>query len=768
MGALTAGLLWLWPGTLAVQNVRAQAVPGGPADGIAKMFDALEAVREAIDRSVFDSDELALDLAFEDAEWLVAWVRDSIAFEAYAGVLRGPDGTLMARAGNAYDQAVLLAKLLGNAGYDVRVAEGTLSDEQADALLKELGRERQPRPTGIDLEQLGEALDDLAAVSGFGYEAIAGILAALRQPTVSDAELEQLDAYAAAQADAIRIRELLGAAGVEIGDPSFGTELVEEARHYAWVEYKLGSGDAWSGAHPAFGSALPEGLTEVVATRTFEDTVPGDLLHVIRIESTIERRMGNTIEAISVMQPWERPTATVVGVPITYMNVPGSLAGASSSAAGEALVKAESYFPVLMGAMAPGAQAFDLLGLTAPADVAADPAAGVFRSTAGAGARGATALGGIGGGSEAAAARLERHVLEITLTRPDGHSTTVERVLAQYDDNPEEMARSLAQRITLMVDVGAAPAAYAVDRHVDRLLALRHLAMTLASGSFDPEMPIGASGLMDGLDTSWAGHDLLFEVFRVGAESPADGSVSYRHAPALVAHSTRWTAEAFVVSIDVISNPRRVIRTDADVPTLDVTAMIAAGTWETHAEGALLPESESATSTDTMAAITDALAGGGRLQVLSAGLSGTLDGVDLDDQTLSNIRRDLEAGYAVIVPDSMPVNQPMAGWWRVSLADGETLGLTSDGRGQNLTTYQLLVGGVGILSVAGGALCLGGALGAWSSGLHNRFSGSLLTCLGGVVGGSGMAMSILCPPCGAVLGLVAGAIALLDIVLTFD
>lgn len=71
-----------------------------------------------------------------DLARIYAFVRDEVAFESYQGVLRGAQGTLWGRAGNAADQAVLLYALLRESGLQARFARGTLSQSNAQALLQ--------------------------------------------------------------------------------------------------------------------------------------------------------------------------------------------------------------------------------------------------------------------------------------------------------------------------------------------------------------------------------------------------------------------------------------------------------------------------------------------------------------------------------------------------------------------------------------------------------------------------------------------------------
>ena len=67
-------------------------------------------------------------------EPVFALVRDEIRFESYPGVFRGASGSFLARAGNAADRSLLLARLLELKGVPSRFAVGRLSTEDAERL----------------------------------------------------------------------------------------------------------------------------------------------------------------------------------------------------------------------------------------------------------------------------------------------------------------------------------------------------------------------------------------------------------------------------------------------------------------------------------------------------------------------------------------------------------------------------------------------------------------------------------------------------------
>lgn len=106
-----------------------------------------------------------------DPAKLAEWVNQRIAYEPYAGVVRGAEGTLAAQAGGDWDRAALLQALLAEAGYKSRLKVIERTPEEAaavvDAYLKRPatiaswfagvnGGEPARSPDGVELvKQLG-------------------------------------------------------------------------------------------------------------------------------------------------------------------------------------------------------------------------------------------------------------------------------------------------------------------------------------------------------------------------------------------------------------------------------------------------------------------------------------------------------------------------------------------------------------------------------------------------------------------------------------
>jgi len=99
-----------------------------------------QALKEA-DRSRFEPQAI-IETVGREAPALTDWVAKEIDLLPYRGCLRGAGGTLMDRGGNTLDRSLLLAELLSSAGYEVRLANATLSPEQATAAAAHLSTTR--------------------------------------------------------------------------------------------------------------------------------------------------------------------------------------------------------------------------------------------------------------------------------------------------------------------------------------------------------------------------------------------------------------------------------------------------------------------------------------------------------------------------------------------------------------------------------------------------------------------------------------------------
>lgn len=713
--AARRGLAWLVSVSLAL----GPAAPGvaiaqerDPAvarslERIERFDGQLGRLADALPRGAWDVDELALDLAFEEPEGIAAWVRDRVAYEPYAGLLRGPEGTLLAGAGNTLDQAVLLARLLGDAGFEARVARATLDDEAARALLAAvpLDRSGAERGTVEDddavwtfLEEMGGERDEVEAL--------------LSRSEANVAEMRTSAETAAAELIAV------------LDEPGSGEEVVEatlleEARDYFWVEYALSAEGPWTPLHPA----APEDAawtSELMAEQTLEDDVPAELQHRFRFQAFVERRRGSELEAVPIMAAWERPVANLSGVPLSYASVPDGFASdeAQTMSVQEAIEATTFVLPLFRGDLAEGAQLFDARGNTVPPDAAASPAAGVFQSVGGALGDAVDAVGG-----EEDSVALTAHWLEFTFIEPGGREVTHRRMVLDRlgpdrraagegggelaEGSEADLLAALQETHSFMVSSGAPPRAFVEARAIEGLRSamavLEDTLVASARGEAPSTSPPAESGSARSLPLLQ-----LFRAFEDGAPDE-DGLRSYRPKPALSIVTTAWDGTRS--RTDVVANPRRsLVAGPAGLPRTAFAANVRAGTWETMAERAFLGGGENVV--DTFSYFRHVADEGIETIAISPGRVGDLDRLDVPAETKAAMGEDLARGYAVVAATRTPQAASEVAWWRVDATTGETLGRGGDGRGQaaEYTFKQTLIAGVTI-SVFWGAAGFGACTG---------------------------------------------------------
>lgn len=233
-------------GTTPATDVRDAPDPLTESIDVADVEDAAVAQADRLPPETWELEALALELAF-DLPAIHALVRDHIAFDPYPGVLRGARGTLAARAGNAWDQALLLRELAEASDYDVRFAFGTLDEDAATELLE---------------------------------AALAGPRVPLDDPPIS--ELLPID-VARLRDRAQRDHALLIEA---LGDRPLGGEAESDrtaaVRDHVWVQ-ALDEGGVWRDLDPA--AAFGEARTDATTTAP---SLPPDAWHAVVVRAIAE------------------------------------------------------------------------------------------------------------------------------------------------------------------------------------------------------------------------------------------------------------------------------------------------------------------------------------------------------------------------------------------------------------------------------------------------------------------------------------------------
>ncbi len=675
---VATGLLLASPG--GPQFVLAQASGTGASEGLAELRSAFSELRQDLDRTTFDFEALSFELAFEDAEGIIGAVRERIAFEQYRGVMRGQQGTLIDGAGNAYDQALLLANLLNNAGYEARIAIGELDGEQAAMLLAEIGQQER---TEADLAELVERLP-----VGFDESAL--------QDMAELAEDEASRLLAETDRTAAFLRQELAAAGVELPSTD-SAELLQEATDYAWVEYRMSESDDWESAHVAFGSP-PESLTELVAHSHLDGGIPEELQHRFRFQVLIEQRLGDELEVRPVTEAWERPVANLTGVPLSYVNIPD---GAEEGLSVAEMLDGTTFFhPVFNGELAAGSQSFDANGSSAESGFTAAPAAGVFQTMGGLFGEAAGALAGEDDPSEFVT--LTAQWLEYTFIAPGGEEVTHRRTVFDRiglenraagivelsgEVSQEEAVLSLTRMNKFMVSAGRLNDSYVLDQQAEATLAILDYAEAAAAqadvaGATPPTITGDAQDALAKLE-----HLSLYTAID-SFELPAD-AVSYRHEPGLIVFDSDATYD--YARVDVVNNARRVLQTQADgLPTAAPELLLAAGVWETRIEGLPLT-SRGLETLNTFTTFDAAAAEGVELLTITPADPDAVSQLQLPLSAQRAIEDDLAAGYVVISPVSVPEGSNHPAWWRVHAETGEALGRGGDGRGAEMFEYQMQI-----------------------------------------------------------------------------
>ncbi|MBD3679675.1 MAG: hypothetical protein HUJ27_14915 [Rhodobacteraceae bacterium] len=686
---------------VALQNQTspAQAQAPGP-DAFAAYMDGAAELAEALDRTQFDIEALSFELAVEDPEAIAARVDALVATQIYRGALRGAEGTLRAGAGNSLDQALLLHRLLIDAGQEARIARATLSEEEAQRLILSASAPERPAPLA-DAEAGAAALARMELATGSP-----GLLDPLSD--LLNGRLEAPEAPETVVAEARRISEALGDAMPD--GSALDAVLLEEAREYFWVQTRLFGGDPWKDLHIAFApSDLP--TPDSYVSLPLHD----DLKHWVEIAFQLEIRDQDKLKLQDLMQSFWVSAADLSARPIVVSILPDGILKDPEIGTVDATKQTTFYFPLLNGELPPGALAFTREGLTAPAGdvlesggMASIIATGAAQVSAAGGML--QSLGGGGGADDLPANTPMRDVTglwaRITIQAPGGERKTIWRPMfdrigadRRAEDSvyvpegaPAAEIAVLGQWMVMIMTGGTGPAEL-VATQIERA---QQMAPMIMAGDTE----------MNGLPTSNpAMHSLMTGMFDIAAQagSASSGGWTYRAAPQVLITSQTYTREGENTlqrsGIDIVETGRRAVGEDGKA--LPIGAL-GAGVAETIAERAM----------------ADAIAvNGGRPPISTSGswdILSTTDSLvpvrgesDIPEQlpgTRAAMEAELKLGRILALADG-----DNAAWWRIDPLSGAAIGVDRFGGGAESADYLSLVDAIvtGVFTGYGASQCEG-------------------------------------------------------------
>jgi hypothetical protein len=584
------------------------------------------------------------------------WVRKNVRVVDYAGSLRDVDGVLADRSGNSLDRSLLLARLLSQIGYDVKIVG-------AD----------QPSPA-----------DKVAAVAAVA---------------VPESERDADEKKARSIADAL----------VKLGNP-LKPSVAAAPRHW-WVQYNEGN-DKWTDLDPALAKpservAVPTGRELKVDPRTQQIVVPAELKHRVALVLQVERwDSGKLVETPCLSLAMDDPQrAALVSSRITfqpYDSKRGRVAvrdDADSPRLRKALLSESAWCPVIIDGTTAGrlAKVFDDAGIVGDVPGGMSGAEEMARAV---GAGGGGLLGGLGGGGPDESADkptvLTAVFADYQILSPGAPAKTIRRtVFDTLGPARREAAGKGAinkpkwndeQRLARGVELNAihstlvARAAVDFDsyvaRYAQRILDARPLIEADAREKLDDTR---ASELAD--RTSFSSLE-LYATQRSTASDPALYVAEpqiFRRITAMVPGSDG--ALTLRATSDLAWNPLRT--------TGDSTTLIEAGVLDTLRESAVIMAAATSPDQSTAALVDEAIKNGATLKLAKA--QSDLGEVQIPGDAAARIRADLAAGQWVAMPSAPVVvaGAPRIGWWRIDPRTLQTVGVMDTGSLQNTVEYSV-------------------------------------------------------------------------------
>ena len=691
-----------------------------------RLYAGLDVIGGKMDRSLFEIDALSERLGSDPAA-IFRFVRDEIRYEPYTGVLRGALGALLCRAGNSLDRSLLLAALMQKAGFQVQIAGGQLTAQQAAVLVGRVFEPLKPLPNAVP--SIAELAPELGRATGGDPAQL--LRSAKELQDYGEKQKKDLIGYADNESSLLSTQ--LSQAGIDGGVISPGGQLLAEAREHYWVQYQ-NSGGQWVDLDSAFRDA-PPGKAMTSATNTFDpNVVPDELYHHLRITLTL--RTAQVVDGHDdstddiVLLDQELRVAEQQGKDIVVVNSPVPALNDTNPGVNvaEALAATKGYQTALqVGDQVIPGKYFDLDGkvsdtLGGPVGDVVTNAGGIGRRVGGLGGGMNSVFGG-GGSSAANPTRIVGVWADYKITSPgvggevrsyDYRRDIVAPVQitawsASNPDSPQQVPTKfdkprLRQNLFWFAKVMPVTGAIVVDYPgylaiksfsanravIDRLAKAAYLAQPGDPAGSSIRPPMSNLLLAEGVT----------KLTNVLGATRFPTLKSYFAQPGLVAYETAIDGESKRIKrgYDIVAFAPRIVgnaaNTSGENRQSATSLHLLTGILATRYEWMLATAASDASTArlptlNATRIFTAAGAQGVPVVVLRPGVDGLkkLAATSVPESVKAELSATLTAGDDVVMP-VRPValdGRQQIAWWRLQPASGQIIGVMPGGRGQGLT-----------------------------------------------------------------------------------
>jgi hypothetical protein len=281
-----------------------------------RVYRAMHALDGESPRDSFDL-RAVVAKAGRDPGQLLKWVSDNTYWVPYQGALRGPLGVLMDRVGSGLDRAMLLAALVHEAGYSVRLAHRDLPAPAATTLLGKV-RPLPARPFSISLRpqaQIDRFINDYST----RYQLDPAGMRRHSEENQVELARNSEDLLGRVATQTAELAKLVPAPPAEPPPAGVPEKTLASIRDYWWVQYD--SQSQWLDLDPLQGGpGAPQETIPYDGSLTKLPLSPAQC-HEVQVRVVIERCVDGKLTELPALTQTFRP-AELGGQSVTLANTP--------------------------------------------------------------------------------------------------------------------------------------------------------------------------------------------------------------------------------------------------------------------------------------------------------------------------------------------------------------------------------------------------------------------------------------------------------------